>query len=111
MPSVAASSQPSPSGSPLTAFLPTLQAERIAGTQVDQVFVGFSAGGMMSDMVDVEVGIGHGVQLDSVVLRQGGDPVRSGADQQHGLGARRIKMLFVAALVLVVIVVLVGAIF
>ena len=32
------------------------QAERIAGTQVDQVFIGFSAGGMVSDMVDVEVG-------------------------------------------------------
>jgi cell division protein FtsA len=36
------------------------QAERIAGTQVDQVFIGFSAGGMMSDMVDVEVAIGGG---------------------------------------------------
>src|SRR6201991_99559 len=36
------------------------QAERIAGTQIDQVFVGFSAGGMMSDMVDVEVAIGGG---------------------------------------------------
>jgi cell division protein FtsA len=36
------------------------QAERIAGTQVDQVFIGFSAGGMLSDMVDVEVAIGGG---------------------------------------------------
>ena len=36
------------------------QAERIAGTQVDQVFVGFSAGGLVSDMADVEVAIGGG---------------------------------------------------
>lgn len=34
------------------------QAERIAGTQIDQVFVGYSAGGMASDMASVEVGIG-----------------------------------------------------
>jgi cell division protein FtsA len=43
------------------------QAERIAGTQVDQVFVGFSAGGMISDMVDVEVAIGGGrIQDDDI---------------------------------------------
>ena len=34
------------------------QAERIAGTQIDQVFVGYSAGGMASDMAGVEVAIG-----------------------------------------------------
>jgi cell division protein FtsA len=34
------------------------QAERIAGTNVDQVFVGFSAGGLVSSIASVEVGIG-----------------------------------------------------
>ena len=34
------------------------QAERIAGTNVDQVFVGFSAGGLVSDVAGVEVAIG-----------------------------------------------------
>jgi cell division protein FtsA len=34
------------------------QAERIAGTQVDQVFVGFSAGGLVSNVAGVEVAIG-----------------------------------------------------
>src|SRR5687768_12262565 len=34
------------------------QAERIAGTNIDQVFVGFSAGGLVSNVASVEVGIG-----------------------------------------------------
>jgi cell division protein FtsA len=34
------------------------QAERIAGTNVDQAFVGFSAGGLISDLASVEVSIG-----------------------------------------------------
>jgi cell division protein FtsA len=34
------------------------QAERIAGTNIDQVFVGFSAGGLISNVASVEVGIG-----------------------------------------------------
>jgi cell division protein FtsA len=34
------------------------QAERIAGTNVDQVFVGFSAGGLVSNVASVEVAIG-----------------------------------------------------
>jgi cell division protein FtsA len=34
------------------------QAERIAGTQVDQVFVGFSAGGLVSNIASVESAIG-----------------------------------------------------
>jgi cell division protein FtsA len=34
------------------------QAERIAGTNVDRVFVGFSAGGLVSDVANVEVAIG-----------------------------------------------------
>jgi len=34
------------------------QAERIAGTQVDQVFVGFSAGGLVSNIASVESNIG-----------------------------------------------------
>ncbi len=34
------------------------QAERIAGTNIDQVFVGFSAGGLVSDVASVEVAIG-----------------------------------------------------
>jgi cell division protein FtsA len=34
------------------------QAERIAGTNIDQVFVGFSAGGLVSDVAGVEVNIG-----------------------------------------------------
>jgi cell division protein FtsA len=34
------------------------QAERIAGTNVDQAFVGFSAGGLVSDLATVEVEIG-----------------------------------------------------
>ena len=34
------------------------QAERIAGTQIDQVFVGFSAGGLVSNVAGVEVAIG-----------------------------------------------------
>src|SRR3954453_6918285 len=33
------------------------QAERIAGTQIDQVFVGFSAGGLVSNVAGVEVAI------------------------------------------------------
>ena len=32
------------------------QAERIAGTNIDQVFVGFSAGGLVSNVAGVEVG-------------------------------------------------------
>ena len=32
------------------------QAERIAGTNIDQVFVGFSAGGLVSNVASVEVG-------------------------------------------------------
>jgi cell division protein FtsA len=36
------------------------QAERIAGTNIDQVFVGFSAGGLVSTVASVEVGIGGG---------------------------------------------------
>ena len=34
------------------------QAERIAGTNIDQVFVGFSAGGLVSDVASVELAIG-----------------------------------------------------
>jgi cell division protein FtsA len=34
------------------------QAERIAATRVEQVFVGYSAGGMTSDVANVEVAIG-----------------------------------------------------
>ncbi len=34
------------------------QAERIAGTRVERMFVGYSAGGMMSDVANVEVAIG-----------------------------------------------------
>ena len=34
------------------------QAERIAGTNIDQVFVGFSAGGLVSNVASVEVSIG-----------------------------------------------------
>lgn len=34
------------------------QAERIAGTNVEQMFVGFSAGGLVSTVASVEVGIG-----------------------------------------------------
>ncbi len=34
------------------------QAERIAGTNIDQVHVGYSAGGVTSDVASVEVGIG-----------------------------------------------------
>ena len=34
------------------------QAERIAGTNIDQVFVGFSAGGLVSNVAGVEVAIG-----------------------------------------------------
>ncbi|HWT12467.1 MAG TPA: cell division protein FtsA [Allosphingosinicella sp.] len=34
------------------------QAERIAGTNIDQVFVGFSAGGLVSNIASVEVAIG-----------------------------------------------------
>jgi cell division protein FtsA len=34
------------------------QAERIAGTNIDQVFVAFSAGGLVSDVAGVEVAIG-----------------------------------------------------
>src|SRR3954463_6837584 len=34
------------------------QAERIAGTNVDQVFVGFSAGGLVSNVAGGEGGIG-----------------------------------------------------
>lgn len=34
------------------------QAERIAGTNIEQVFAGFSAGGLVSNVASVEVGIG-----------------------------------------------------
>src|SRR4051812_5312609 len=34
------------------------QAERIAGTNIDDVFVGFSAGGLVSTVASVEVDIG-----------------------------------------------------
>ena len=34
------------------------QAERIAGTNIDQVFVGFGAGGLVSNVASVEVAIG-----------------------------------------------------
>jgi cell division protein FtsA len=34
------------------------QAERIAGTNVEQAYVGFSAGGLVSDLASVEVAIG-----------------------------------------------------
>src|SRR3546814_11399315 len=34
------------------------QAERIAGTNVENAFVGFSAGGLVSTVASVEVGIG-----------------------------------------------------
>jgi cell division protein FtsA len=36
------------------------QAERIAGTNIDQVHVGYSAGGVTSDLASVEVAIGGG---------------------------------------------------
>jgi cell division protein FtsA len=40
------------------------QAERIAGTNVDQVHVGYSAGGVVSDVASVEVAIGGGQIAD-----------------------------------------------
>lgn len=47
------------------------QAERIAGTNVDQVFVGFSAGGLVSNIASVEVAIGgrriSGEDIDSLL--------------------------------------------
>lgn len=67
------------------------QAERIAGTQVDQVFIGFSAGGMVSDMVDVEVGIGGGrIQDDDIdaLLAKGWTSIeREGRQLLHALPA------------------------
>jgi cell division protein FtsA len=67
------------------------QAERIAGTQVDQVFIGFSAGGMVSDMVDVEVGIGGGrIQDDDIdaLLAKGWSSIeREGRQLLHALPA------------------------
>jgi cell division protein FtsA len=67
------------------------QAERIAGTQVDQVFIGFSAGGMVSDMVDVEVGIGGGRIADEdieALLAKGWSSIdREGRQLLHALPA------------------------
>jgi cell division protein FtsA len=67
------------------------QAERIAGTQVDQVFIGFSAGGMVSDMVDVEVGIGGGrIQDEDIeaLLAKGWSSIdREGRQLLHALPA------------------------
>jgi cell division protein FtsA len=67
------------------------QAERIAGTQVDQVFIGFSAGGMMSDMVDVEVAIGGGRISDDDIdnlLAKGWQAIgREGRQLLHALPA------------------------
>jgi cell division protein FtsA len=43
------------------------QAERIAGTNIDDVFVGFSAGGLMSTVASVEVEIGgHRVEKEDI---------------------------------------------
>lgn len=41
------------------------QAERIAGTNIDQVHVGYSAGGVVSDVASVEVTIGGGQIADA----------------------------------------------
>jgi cell division protein FtsA len=67
------------------------QAERIAGTQVDQVFIGFSAGGMVSDMVDVEVGIGGGriqdEDIDALLAKGWSSIDREGRQLLHALPA------------------------
>jgi cell division protein FtsA len=67
------------------------QAERIAGTQVDQVFIGFSAGGMVSDMVDVEVGIGGGriqdEDIDALLAKGWASIDREGRQLLHALPA------------------------
>ncbi|HYI49577.1 MAG TPA: cell division protein FtsA [Allosphingosinicella sp.] len=67
------------------------QAERIAGTQVDQVFIGFSAGGMVSDMVDVEVGIGGGriqdEDIDALLAKGWSSIEREGRQLLHALPA------------------------
>ena len=50
------------------------QAERIAATRIEQVFVGYSAGGMISDVANVEVAIGGRqiTQSDMDALLDGG---------------------------------------
>jgi len=67
------------------------QAERIAGTQVDQVFVGFSAGGMVSDMIDVEVGIGGSriadEDIDALLAKGWSSIEREGRQLLHALPA------------------------
>jgi cell division protein FtsA len=67
------------------------QAERIAGTQVDQVFIGFSAGGMVSDMVDVELGIGGGriadEDIDALLAKGWSSIEREGRQLLHALPA------------------------
>jgi cell division protein FtsA len=56
------------------------QAERIAGTNIDDVFVGFSAGGLVSNVASVEVDIGgHRIEKEDIdqlltVGRQSIDP-------------------------------------
>jgi cell division protein FtsA len=67
------------------------QAERIAGTQVDQVFVGYSAGGMASAMAGVEVAIGGrriaGEDVDAL-LATGWESIKSdGRKLLHALPA------------------------
>ncbi len=48
------------------------QAERIAGTNIEQVFVGFSAGGLVSNVASVEVAIGgrriNGEDIDQLLI-------------------------------------------
>jgi cell division protein FtsA len=54
------------------------QAERIAGTNVDQAFVGFSAGGLASDVASVELEIGgRRIEEDDIdeLLRAGRDAI------------------------------------
>ena len=58
------------------------QAERIAGTNIDQVFVGFSAGGLVSNVAGVEVAIGGrritAEDIDALARR------RPGVDRSRG---------------------------
>jgi cell division protein FtsA len=54
------------------------QAERIAGTNIDQVFVGFSAGGLVSNVASVEVAIGgRRISPDDIDALLGAGGIRS----------------------------------
>jgi cell division protein FtsA len=61
------------------------QAERIAATRIEQVFVGFSAGGMISDVANVEVAIG-GRQVN----QQDIDALLDGGRQSIDPGGRTV---------------------